>query len=450
MSFANFGIGVNALAQGLSSGIQTGKMLTDLYKEGQINRANKQGMEDAKAARAADADKMIKVGSAANADNTMTVPTYDVEGQQFTDRDKASEAAQQKVGSLEDYYQTVAAPKIYEKYLEIDPQKAAVWKEWSDNQKVKQGMKHWADSVRSAQAGDFEGFGKNFVKAVNNNHYYGDGITATGVEPEKDEQGNVTGLTLKLKDANGKPFDHYVEGSMDSLMRMGINYMAPEKMFELGYASVLNAEKLRATAAQDQLKFQQKVLLQKDQQGATADLLGLKQNGMERLEDKRQQGRVDLEGQRGQNRIEVAKLKADLSKSKAGGAFAAKIDALRGLGIPDETIKEYGLQLAGVGPRRATSTQDTFSQVYRAKAASDLNFATKTEQEKVAEVQQAVTLLQQAAAEAEAAGKQQSAPQQAAPAQQITPPGANPLSQGLNPPSSGGFIQLPQGQVPYR
>lgn len=261
MSFANFGLGLAGFAQGLNSGIDAGTKIGGLINQGKIRQATKQGLEDAKAARQADIDKQVQVGAAPSADNSMTVPAYQVGDQTYADQGGAQKAAAKNVGDLDEYFQKVAAPKIYEEYLQVDPEKAQVWKDWSENQQVKAGMKHWAQAARSAAMGDFDGFGKNMVKAYNAQGYYDDGVTAKSFATKKDKDGNVIGATLTFAGPDGKEFSQDFDGS-DDVIRAGLNMLSPQQTFEAGYKEQLAVKQAQIAANQAQAKFSNQVALE--------------------------------------------------------------------------------------------------------------------------------------------------------------------------------------------
>lgn len=258
MSFANFGIGIGALAQGLNQGLDIGKKLRQVSDDNAMRRARKEGMESAKQARSSAIDSLIQTGSAPSADNSMTVPTYNVGDQSFASQDEARAAAAQRVGGLDEFFQKVAAPKIYEQYMEIDPEKAEAWREWNESKQVKTAQKHWASAIMRANMGDFEGFGKDLVKAYNTRGYLDDGTEVKEWNTLKDDKGNITGVSLTLKGPDGKEFTQTVNG-MEEAYRMGASLLSPENVFNVGWQEIQAAKKAQLTAANDERKFRQNV-----------------------------------------------------------------------------------------------------------------------------------------------------------------------------------------------
>lgn len=370
MSFANLGIGLNAFAQGLNSGIDAGTKISGLVKQGQMRRARESGMADAKAARSSAIDNLIQTGSAPNADNTMTVPTYNVGDQSFADQGSARKAAESQVGSLEDFYQKVAAPKIYEQYLEIDPEKAQAWKDWNDNQQVKSGQKHWAQAIMKANMGDFDGFGKSLVKAYNTRGYLDDGTEVKDWKTLKDGDGNVTGAMLTFKGPDGKEFNQTVNG-MEDAYRLGAHLLAPEQVFNLGWQEIQAAKKAQIATGQENIR----------------------QRGRVQLEGLRQQGRQQVQTQRDNAAMERVQTKAQLDEATAGRKAEAKVQALRKAGYPEDFIKQSMPAILGLGDyKKAAAPEEVRRMLHQARLA-DFSYQRKTPEEQAKIIEQDMTLI---------------------------------------------------------
>jgi len=270
MSLASFGMGLGAFAQGMNQGIDTGQKLGGMIQQGKLRRAQKQGMEDAEAARESAIDNLVQVGAAPNADNTMTMPTYQIGDETFADEASMRKAAEDRVGSLEDFYAKVAVPKIYEKYLEIDPEKAEIWKQLNDNKQFQRGRSLWARGVQAASLGDYETAGKYFQKAYNTQGYFDDGNTIDKFEMVKGKDGKPAGVRLVLKMANGETINR--DMGVEEAMRMGAMFGDPEKVLEAGLAH-LNAE---GKAVAD---FETKSALQRQKDNAALERAKLQGGG---------------------------------------------------------------------------------------------------------------------------------------------------------------------------
>lgn len=354
MSFASFGIGLGAFAQGLNSGIDTGAKLNNLYQQGKLRRAQKQGVADAKAARESAIDGLVQVGSAPNADNTMTMPTYKVGDQSFGDQASARKAAEGQVGSLDDFFSKVAAPKIYEQYLEIDPEKAEAWKQWNEAKEVKQGQKLWAQAVMKANMGDFDGFGKALVKAYNTRGYFDDGTQVKDWKTLKDDKGNITGAELTFKGADGKEFTQTINGVEDAY-RLGAFMLSPENVFNTGWQEIQSAKKAQLEMAKEDRKFQRDVALQDRRDEAS----------LERTVIGRQ---IDAAGK--------------------DAALNQKVELLKRGGYSDEWINQNLPAILGLGEyKKAAPPEEVRRMLLQARVQNDMTFNRKSraEQNKIIE-----------------------------------------------------------------
>lgn len=375
MSFANLGIGINAFAQGLNSGIDAGTKISGLVKQGQMRRAREEGMADAKAARSSAIDSLIQTGAAPNADNTMTTPTYNVGDQSFADQGSARKAAESQVGSLDEFYQKVAAPKIYERYLEIDPEKAQAWKAWNDQEQVKSGQKHWAQAIMKANMGDFDGFGKSLVKAYNTRGYLDDGTEVKDWKTLKDADGNVTGALLTFKGPDGKEFSQTVNG-MEDAYRMGAQLLAPEQVFNLGWQEIQAAKKAQIAAHQE----------------------GVKQQGRVQLEGVRQQGRQAVQTQRDNAAMDRVQTKAQMDEAAANRKAEAKVQALRKAGYSDDFIKQSMPAILGLGDYKKAAPPEEVRRMLHQARLGDFQYQRKTPEEQAKIIDQDVALINEAGA----------------------------------------------------
>lgn len=375
MSFANLGIGINAFAQGLNSGIDAGTKISGLVKQGQMRRAREEGMADAKAARSSAIDSLIQTGAAPSADNTMTTPTYNVGDQSFADQGSARKAAESQVGSLDEFYQKVAAPKIYERYLEIDPEKAQAWKTWNDQEQVKSGQKHWAQAIMKANMGDFDGFGKSLVKAYNTRGYLDDGTEVKDWKTLKDADGNVTGAMLTFKGPDGKEFSQTVNG-MEDAYRMGAQLLAPEQVFNLGWQEIQAAKKAQIAAHQE----------------------GVKQQGRVQLEGVRQQGRQAVQTQRDNAAMDRVQTKAQLDEAATNRKAEAKVQALRKAGYPEDFIKQSMPAILGLGDYKKAAPPEEVRRMLHQARLGDFQYQRKSPEEQAKIIDQDVALINGAGA----------------------------------------------------
>lgn len=326
----NFGAGVNGLARGLVNGIAVGRELRGVVDENRMRKAQKEGLQAAKDAREADiASRTLGFDVAANpqaaardaeALRASMQPQQPVEQQptmmsglqpnsgyqqpqagmmpptpaetaglpKMETTRKSRQQASKEVGSIEEYYQKVAAPKIYESFLEIDPQKAEAFRAWNEDNQVRRGQKLWARALRDGAMGNFDGFAKNLVKAYNTAGYYEDGTVAEGAEIIKGQNGTAQGIRIKIRNADGKR-DSIVVNGMEEAVNMGINFLSPGETFEKGWSHLKEMRGYQQKGAQQAQQQQQQInmALLNDRLAANRGMA---------LEEFRQQGRAAAPG----------------------------------------------------------------------------------------------------------------------------------------------------------
>lgn len=371
MSFANFGIGVGAFAQGLSSGIDTGAKLHGLMQQGKLRKARESGMADAKAARQSAIDGLVQVGSASSPDGQMTMPTYQVGDQSYGDETSARKAAEGRVGSLDEFYSKVAAPKIYEQYLEIDPEKAEAWRAWNEAKEVKRGQKHWAQAVMKANMGDFDGFGQELVKAYNTRGYFEDGTKVKDWKTIKDDKGNITGAQFTFKGPDGKEFTQVVNG-MEDAYRLGAFMLSPENAFNTGWSEIQAAKKAQLDMAKEDMKFRRNVA----------------------LEDRKEVGRVNRQQMQNDAAMERTVTSRQMDAANKTAAVDAKVAALKKAGYPDAFINEALPAMLGIGEyKKAAAPEEVRRMLHQARLSADYNYSRKTPQEQAAIIEQDMQLI---------------------------------------------------------
>lgn len=371
MSFANFGIGLDAFARGLNQGVQTGNQLRQVSNENKMRKAREEGMSEAKAARQSAIDGLVQVGSASSPDGQSTMPTYNVDGQSFGDEASARKAAESQVGSLDEFYSKVAAPKIYEQYLEIDPEKAEAWRAWNEAKEVKRGQKLWAEAVTRANMGDFEGFGKKLVKAYNTRGYFDDGTEVKDWKTLKDDQGNITGAQLTFKGPDGKEFTQVVNG-MEDAYRIGASMLSPENVFNTGWNEIQAAKKAQLDMAKEDMKFRRNVA----------------------LEDRKEVGRVNRQQMKDDAAMERTVTGKQMEAANKTAAVDAKVAALKKAGYPDAFINEALPAMLGIGEyKKAAAPEEVRRMLHQARLSADYNYSRKTPQEQAAIIEQDMQLI---------------------------------------------------------
>ena len=371
MNFANFGVGIGAFAQGLTNGMQLGRDIRDARNELKLANAREKGMEEAKAARQSAIDSLVKVGSTANADNTMTMPAYNVGDQSYGDETSARKAAEGQVGSLDEFFNKVAVPKISEQYMEIDPEKAETWMRWNEEKQVRQGQKYWSQAIGRANAGDFDGFGKYLVKAYNTRGYFDDGTEVKDWKTIKDDKGNITGAQLTFKGPDGKEFTQVVNG-MEDAYRLGAFMLSPENVFNTGLSEIQAAKKAQLQMAQDQQKFQQNIY----------------------RDDRKAANQSVLQEQRDAAALERTVTGKQMDAANKTAAVDSKVAALKRAGYTDAFINDALPAMLGIGEyKKAAAPEEVRRMLHQARLQADYNYSRRTPQEQAAIIEQDMKLI---------------------------------------------------------
>lgn len=330
MSFANFGIGVGALAQGLSTGMDIGQKFNKVRDQKQIRDAMKGGMENAKAAREKAVGERISVGSASNADNTATVPTFNVDGVDYADEKQARGAADKAVGSVMDFFYQNEAPRVAELYAsQGDIQTAETWNKWIKDKNVQKGFEFGVRAFQSAQTGDDEGAVKNMIKMYNQPGYFEDGRKATGYELIKNKSGETTGYAITVKGADGKEQVLNVNKGEDMLN--AVQRLAdPQAVFKQGLAEIQSAREARLAMAKGELDHARNL-----------EVAQVKANSAAGMENLRQSNRLERDGINAQRQA----VQPTAIEQKATGLMKVG----ESLGMSGEALKQF--VAAGVGAK---------------------------------------------------------------------------------------------------
>jgi hypothetical protein len=369
---------------GLAQGIQAGNMLVDAYYRGQDNK-NKaevknvmaEGLDTAKQSRADDIAANSQVGSKANADNTMTMPTFDdSNGNSYADAGAQKKAAEKNAPSVDDFYMRDVVPKIKQTYIAQGNQEGAdQWEKWTQDKEAQNGMKSWTQALRAAQIGDFKGFADHMVKAYNTPGYYDDGLHAEGYDLVKDKDGNTTGLTLNMKNKEtGEQFAQTIHGQ-DDMVQAGIGLLDPANAFKTSMAQMTARQAANAKAGLEVTKAN---------------------NNMARDNNKAVvQGQVasKLEDQKAGNALNLQATGKQLDVKNAGAALDNKIATLKSAGYDENFIKAALPQILGIGQyKKPADPQEVRRMLHQARLA-DFNYTRKTPQQQSAQIDQDMQLI---------------------------------------------------------
>lgn len=232
------GFQIGAAFNGLSQGLTLGTNIRKAMDDAEVRNVMAEGLETAKTARTEDIAANSQVGSKANADDTMTVPTYDdTRGNSYADAEAQKKGAEKNAPSMDELYMRDVVPKIKETYIAQGNMTAAdKWDEWTQDKNTRTALGHLNKATIAGRMGDFNAYADNMIKTYNTPGYYEDGIHAEGYDLIKDKDGNTTGVNLKLKNKDtGQLFTQAVNGTED-MMNLGIAALDPKKGFELNMA----------------------------------------------------------------------------------------------------------------------------------------------------------------------------------------------------------------------
>lgn len=372
MSFANFGIGLGALAQGLNTGIDAGTKLKGIMDQNQIRKAHKEGMAKAKDQRQSAIDELVQVGAAPNADNTMTMPTYEVEGQSFGDEESARKAAESKVGTVTDYFYQNEAPRIAELYMEQgDLQKAETWNKWIKDKNVQKGFEYGVRAYQAASLGDDEGAIKSMIKMYNHPGYFEDGRKATGYEPIKGEGGETVGYAITVEDDKGNKNILNVERGQGMLQAIA-PFVDPKTVYDQGWSEINAMNKAKLEMAKEDMKFRRNVA----------------------LEDRKEVGRVNRQQMQNDAAMERTVTSKQMDAANKTAAVDAKVAALKKAGYPDAFINEALPAMLGIGEyKKAAAPEEVSRMLHQARLSADYNYSRKTPQEQAAIIEQDMQLI---------------------------------------------------------
>lgn len=351
-----------------------------------------------------------------------------VGSQGFDTREQASAAARKNVGSEKDFFLKVAVPQITQKLTEMgEVDKADAWQKYADDQQTRKNMETWSQMARSAAAGNYE---KAADHAFELYKHYDDGVTPISKELVKDDNGNVTGFNVKLKnDETGEERSQFI-GTRE-ITELGLSALSPPAMFEQMYRRQTAADSAAASA---------RVKAQHDAATAARDLA--KQGMIENRADKREAAKATAAAARDERqhgyKLEELTTAEGLKQANLGKAetvkVQAKIDLLQKNGYSPEQVKELLPGLMNVGEFKKGTSPEERRAMFTNELAKDPLF----QQKSIEEQTKAVDALMSVAG----AGQQPRRPQPAAPA---AAPAATAPPAGKTP-----VFDTKTGQIVYR
>lgn len=262
---SNFGIGAAAFMSGLAGGLGTGQQIRGIRDQRQIRKIREKGLEEARQQREQQVGSLITPVMPELPRNSLgeevpqegMKPTgYMVGDQSFASQEEARKAAEGRAPSIEDIFFRDTVPKIREAYLAQGNIEAAEgWEQYAESRRGKRAIKSWGKAFTAAQSGDWDaaatGFGEYYTNFID------DDVDYTGHETMKDEDGNVTGFKVKLKNRQTGKVNE-MPMSTDDLISLGMAHN-PQALFEQAASQLQTANEYRLKDARDARKFEREM-----------------------------------------------------------------------------------------------------------------------------------------------------------------------------------------------
>lgn len=366
MRMANIGIGVGALADGFSRGIDLGRTLKDVRNENQIETIRKEGLANAREQRdqaissriqpiAVDGLQPDQQGPTrpqrdglrrgqqgpARPGRTRREPGYRVGSETYGDEESARQAASRSAPSTIDLFMENTVPQLREAYLEQgNVQMANAWDQWSSQRRNQNAMREWSEGYLAFQSGDLDKAAGQFGDFYNK--YVDDGIEYVGHEAMEDEDGNITGFKMTIKNTEtGKTSE--VPMDRESMVNMAMSHN-PQALFEMELQRTQSANEARLEDAQAEREAQRDYRY---------DTMGAERDHGHELEQITTRERA-----RAANQTNEAQRK-----------FDQNAEILREAGFTEDQIRELTPRILGIANTRAESSDSDL----RARVYSDLS-----------------------------------------------------------------------------
>ncbi len=372
MNFANFGIAVGALGQGVMQGLQIGRAIRQARDENEIRDLTQEGMDAAQRVRqqGIDASIMSTPGLAVSDEGVAGTPQqFSVGGKPFTTRDEATKAAEAQAPEMMSIYRKQFAPKVYAAYIQQGkPEKAEDFRRWIETSEAQEGLNLWATTMRAAQRGDWEAAGDGYFKMA--------GMAMSDITPlthraVKDASGNITGFDVRWRD-NKTGEEKAQSIDVDMLLDQGPALFSPHQYYEAMVSRRSEQQKFRRELLLEDAKAKRSLENQVAMAGIGAQ-----------YDMQRDVARTEREvGSAG--RIASAKT---LAEANAVALF------LKGRGMPDAEINRIAPFIVGVKDGSAVSAKDVLAARFAigesmdsSMSAADMATDAATKQKRIDEI----------------------------------------------------------------
>lgn len=299
---------------------------------------------------------------------------FTVGDQSFDTREQAQAAAEKLAPTQAEFTGKAVAKKLEAHFIETgDIESAEKWSKWAKTKDNERKMETWADAFKAAQTGDYVGSARKLMKLYPD---FNDGHTLVSATAVKDANGKETGFKMTTRDASGK--ETTIEHDAQTISRVGLAQMNPQKMFEMDRAEQVAAATARAKAAADRANDARTLNKELIVEGVKAKSTEARDTRKYAQEDKTNAAKAEQE-------LEKLTIGKQLDQANVGARVKAeantKIDFLKRSGYTEDQITGMVPEILGVGSKKTTDPTERRA-IVTTELAKDPMFARKSTEEK--------------------------------------------------------------------
>jgi len=300
---------------------------------------------------------------------------FSVGDQSFDTREEALAAAGKAAPAQSEFTGKAVAKKLEQHFIETgDIESAEKWGTWAKTKDNERKMETWAGAFKSAQQGDFMGSARQLMKLYPD---YNDGMKLVSATAIKDASGKETGFRMTTRDAAGK--ETTVEHDAQTISRVGLAQMSPQKMFEMDRAEQVAAAtakaKAAADAANDARTLKKELIVEGVKAGTAREAATVKNNR-------------DVENLGIADQLKNANLGA-ADKRK----IETKIDFLKRSEYTEDQIKLLMPAIVGAGDHKKVTDPTERRAIIATELAKDMMFMSKSPADKAKAVDELMSVI---------------------------------------------------------
>lgn len=299
---------------------------------------------------------------------------FSVGDQSFDTREEAQAAAEKLAPSRAEFTGKAVAKKLEQHYIETgDIESAEKWSAWAKAKDNERKMETWAGAFKAAQTGDYVGSARQLMKLYPD---FNDGHTLVSATAVKDANGKETGFKMITRDKAGK--ETTIEHDAQTISRVGLAQMNPQKMFEMDRAEQVAAATARAKAAADKANDARTLNKELIVEGVKAKSTEARDTRKFAQEDKTNAAKADQDLEK----LTIGKMMDQANVGERVKAEAnTKIDFLKRRGYTEDQITGMVPEILGVGSKKTTDPTERRA-IVTTELAKDPMFARKSTEEK--------------------------------------------------------------------